>query len=260
MTQPFWMRLLERWWLGIAQRRSTTDTPHMTIIPSMRRTTGETYHRFAKLRLRHERSASKGVWWCGLPEISRRPVVVLSRDAAIPRLRRTLTAPCTTTIRGLASEVRLEPGDDPIPLLSAVNLDLVESVSIGTVLSVWVGWVTIACARDLRSFVGRRRLQSLIENVGPRSLEPSMAAFAARMQQDRKIDYGSRYRRIRGGEMRQVWSSSRDPNGFGLWRRMACDAIRIRCSASVAMRSRLQRNTMLLRISVSRARRNGWAD
>jgi mRNA interferase MazF len=72
------------------------------------------------------------VWWCELPGISRRPVVVLSRDAAIPRLRRALIAPCTTTIRGLASEVLLEPGDDPIPLESAVNLDSVESVSIGT--------------------------------------------------------------------------------------------------------------------------------
>lgn len=72
------------------------------------------------------------VWWCELPEISRRPVVVLSRDAAIPRLRRALIAPCTTTIRGLASEVVLEPGEDPIPLRSAVNLDSVESVSVGT--------------------------------------------------------------------------------------------------------------------------------
>ncbi len=39
-------------------------------------------------------------------------------------------APCTTTIRGLASEVLLEPGDDPVPLRSAVNLDSIESVSI----------------------------------------------------------------------------------------------------------------------------------
>jgi mRNA interferase MazF len=72
------------------------------------------------------------VWWCERPEISRRPVVVLSRDAAISRLRRALIAPCTTTVRGLASEVLLEPGDDPIPLQSAVNLDSVASVSVGT--------------------------------------------------------------------------------------------------------------------------------
>jgi len=71
------------------------------------------------------------LWWCEPPEIGRRPVVVLSRDAAIPRLRRVLIAPCTTTIRGLASEVVLEPGDDPVPRQSAVNLDSVESVSIG---------------------------------------------------------------------------------------------------------------------------------
>jgi mRNA interferase MazF len=74
------------------------------------------------------------VWWCEPPEIGRRPVVVLSRDAAIPRLRRALIAPCTTTIRGLASEVVLEPGDDPIPERSAVNLDSVESVSVAVLV------------------------------------------------------------------------------------------------------------------------------
>lgn len=74
------------------------------------------------------------VWWCELPDIGRRPVVVLSRDAAIPRLGRTLIAPCTTTIRGLRSEVILEPGDDPVPLQTAVNLDSVESVSIAVLV------------------------------------------------------------------------------------------------------------------------------
>lgn len=74
------------------------------------------------------------VWWCELVEIGRRPVVVLSRDAVIPRLRRALIAPCTTTIRGLASEVVLEPGDDPVPRRSAVNLDSVESVSVAVLV------------------------------------------------------------------------------------------------------------------------------
>lgn len=74
------------------------------------------------------------VWWCELPEVSRRPVVVLSRDAAIPRLRRALVAPCTTTIRGLASEVVLDPDRDPIGRRSAVNLDSVESVTIGVLI------------------------------------------------------------------------------------------------------------------------------
>ena len=70
------------------------------------------------------------VWWCEPAEIGRRPVVVLSRDAVIPRLRRALVAPCTTTLRNLPSEVLLEPGEDPVPRRSAVNLDSVESVSI----------------------------------------------------------------------------------------------------------------------------------
>lgn len=70
-----------------------------------------------------------GLRWCELTDIGRRPVVVLSRDAAIPRLRRALVGPCTTTIRGLPSEVVLEPGEDPVPRRSAVNLDSVESVS-----------------------------------------------------------------------------------------------------------------------------------
>ena len=71
------------------------------------------------------------VWWCEPSAIGRRPVVVLSRDIAIPRLGRAIVAPCTTTIRGLASEVVLEPGDDPVPRRCAVNLDSVESASIG---------------------------------------------------------------------------------------------------------------------------------
>ena len=70
------------------------------------------------------------VWWCEPAEIGRRPVVVVSRDAAIPVLRRVLIAPCTTTIRRLPSEVVLEPGDDPIPRLCAINLDSIESVPV----------------------------------------------------------------------------------------------------------------------------------
>ena len=74
------------------------------------------------------------VWWCELAGVGRRPVVVLSRDAAIPRLRRTLIGPCTTTIRGIPSEVLLEAGEDPVPRTSVVNLDSVESVSLGTLV------------------------------------------------------------------------------------------------------------------------------
>jgi mRNA interferase MazF len=74
------------------------------------------------------------LWWCELSEIGRRPVVVLSRDAAIPRLRRALVAPCTTNVRGLVSEVVLDPDTDPVPRRSAVNLDSVESVSVAVLV------------------------------------------------------------------------------------------------------------------------------
>lgn len=71
------------------------------------------------------------LWWSEMPDSGRRPVVVISRDAAISRLRRTIVAPCTTTIRGLPSEVVLDPVDgDPIWRRSAVNLDSVEHLSI----------------------------------------------------------------------------------------------------------------------------------
>ena len=52
----------------------------------------------------------------------------------MPRLRRALIGPCTTTIREIPSEVPLDPTEGPIPRASVVNLDSVESVSIGTLV------------------------------------------------------------------------------------------------------------------------------
>ncbi len=83
-----------------------------------------------------------------MAEVGRRPVVVLSRDAVIPRHGRALVAPCTTTIRDLPSEVVLEPGDDPVPLRSAVNLDSIESVSIA-ILVERLGRVADARMREI---------------------------------------------------------------------------------------------------------------
>ena len=60
--------------------------------------------------------------------------MVLSRDVAIGRLGRAIVGPCTTTIRGLPSEVVLEPGADPVPRRSAVNLDSLESVAVGVLV------------------------------------------------------------------------------------------------------------------------------
>jgi mRNA interferase MazF len=90
------------------------------------------------------------LWWCELPAAGRRPVVVLSRDVAIPRLGRALVAPCTTTIRSLPSEVVLDPAEEPVPQRCAVNLDSVESVSVA-VLVERLGRLADVTMRDICS-------------------------------------------------------------------------------------------------------------
>ena len=51
---------------------------------------------------------------------------MLSYGAALERLRTATVARCTTTIRGIPSEVVLEPGEDPVSAITAVSLDSVE--------------------------------------------------------------------------------------------------------------------------------------
>ena len=70
------------------------------------------------------------LWWCETPDAGRRPCAVLTRDTAIPRLRRVLVALATTTQRNLPSEVLLEPGEDPVPRRCVLNLDVPETVPI----------------------------------------------------------------------------------------------------------------------------------
>ncbi len=88
------------------------------------------------------------VWWCEPPEIGRRPVVLLSRDSAIAGRRRVLVAPCTTTVRGLPSEVELRPDEDPVPRPCVASLDSLESVSVG-VLVERIGRLSDARMREL---------------------------------------------------------------------------------------------------------------
>jgi len=70
------------------------------------------------------------LWWCESPDAGRRPCVVLTRDVAIPRLRRTLVALATTNVRSLSSEVTLDPEIDPVPRRCVLNLDTPEVVPI----------------------------------------------------------------------------------------------------------------------------------
>jgi mRNA interferase MazF len=71
------------------------------------------------------------IWWCEPPAIARRPVVVLSRDRAISARRVAIVAPCSTTLRGLPSEIELDPTTDPVPQPCVVALDALESLGVG---------------------------------------------------------------------------------------------------------------------------------
>jgi mRNA interferase MazF len=51
------------------------------------------------------------IWWGEVSDAGRRPYLVLTRDVAIPVLRRVVVAPLTRTIRGIPSEVRLGPAE-----------------------------------------------------------------------------------------------------------------------------------------------------
>lgn len=61
-------------------------------------------------------------WYTFHPPDKRRPVLLLTRDAVLPRLREVIAVPATRTIRGIASEVALSP-EDGMPTVCALNFD-----------------------------------------------------------------------------------------------------------------------------------------
>ncbi len=63
-----------------------------------------------------------GIYYLEHPEWGRRPVLVLTRDAAIPVLKRVTIASISRTIRGIPTEVVLDP-EDGMPVRCAVSLD-----------------------------------------------------------------------------------------------------------------------------------------
>ena len=67
------------------------------------------------------------IWWCELPDRKARPYLVLTRDRAIPVLRRLVAAPVTRTIRGIPTELPLGP-DEGLLVESVASFDNVETV------------------------------------------------------------------------------------------------------------------------------------
>ncbi len=51
------------------------------------------------------------IWWGESPSQKGRPYLVLTRDAALPVVRRVLVAPVTTRVRHLPSAIRLGPAE-----------------------------------------------------------------------------------------------------------------------------------------------------
>lgn len=67
------------------------------------------------------------VAWLELEQEGRRPVVVLTRDEAIPRLRNIVVALVTRTIRGIDTEIPIGPADG-MPVECAISLDNLRTV------------------------------------------------------------------------------------------------------------------------------------
>ncbi len=72
------------------------------------------------------RLARGQMWWVELPEIGRRPAVVLTRGEALGVLPRVLVATATTSVRDLPTEVHLSRAEDGAPRDCVLNLDLPE--------------------------------------------------------------------------------------------------------------------------------------
>lgn len=68
------------------------------------------------------------VWWANLPDpVGWRPVVILTRNSAIPVLHSVTVAPLTRTLRNVPTEVVVDV-DDGVPTRSAVSLDNIATI------------------------------------------------------------------------------------------------------------------------------------
>jgi mRNA interferase MazF len=67
------------------------------------------------------------VWWAEA-EDKRRPVLIVTRDDAIPVLRRVVVAPVTRTVRGIPTELALG-ADEGLPVACAASFDNVQPIN-----------------------------------------------------------------------------------------------------------------------------------
>ncbi len=68
------------------------------------------------------------IYWADLgPPAGRRPVLILTRDAAIPALSAVVVAPLTRTVRGIRSEIPMGAGEG-LPDECVANCDTLFTV------------------------------------------------------------------------------------------------------------------------------------
>jgi len=86
-------------------------------------------------------------WYTFKEPDRRRPVVILTRDSAIPYLTTVIIAPITTTIRAIPSEVVLSEADG-LPTACAANCDTLQTIA----KSKLGGYITHLAPEKLREF------------------------------------------------------------------------------------------------------------
>src|SRR5215210_5636326 len=67
-------------------------------------------------------------WYTFRAPDKRRPVLILTRNSAIPFLTGITVAPLTTTIRGIPTEVPLTPAKDGVHADCVVNVDNIQTI------------------------------------------------------------------------------------------------------------------------------------
>lgn len=91
-------------------------------------------------------------WYTFRAPDKRRPVLILTRNSAIPFLTGITVAPITTTIRGIPSEVSLTPDEDGIFAECAVNTDNIQTIQKAN-LSAFITQLSQARMREVRASI-----------------------------------------------------------------------------------------------------------
>jgi mRNA interferase MazF len=91
-------------------------------------------------------------WYTFRAPNKRRPVLILTRNSAMPFLTGITIAPLTTTIRGIPSEVLLTPTEDGVSADCAVNADNLQTIQKAS-LGTYVTHLSLERMREARAAI-----------------------------------------------------------------------------------------------------------